>query len=192
MKNLTCFLASFLLLLSGVCYAEPVLDVKTSEPGDGFAIGIPKNWNEKVYDSERGMTYAYWDQTGDAITITVREPSSLKQVLMAIRDGKFSQGQLKKLQKVFSENAPAKRDVYLGIEVISNEKALMQIYLYRHEAVGHVHFLVNTQFDLIKNNKQYQISFSPSRSKSEKDAMTKYKQAYKNTFHPIIKTFFLK
>ena len=185
-------LAPFIIFLSNVIYAESTFDVKTSKPGDGFAIGIPKHWNEKVYASEKGTTYAYWDGIGNALTITVREPNSFEKVLMVIKNDQLNEKQLKELENSFKQRAPLKRSLKLGIEVISNEKALVQSYLYRHETAGFVYFIKNKQFEFIKNGKQYQVSFSPPPSNTEEAAETKFNDSYGNTFYPILVTFFLK
>ena len=191
-KHLIFLLAPFIMLLSNGGYAEPVFEVKTSKPGDGFFIGIPKHWNDKVYASEKGTTYAYWDGIGNALTITVREPNSFEKVLMMIKNDEFNSKKLKELENYFKQEAPLKRSIKLGIEVISNQKALAQSYLYRQETAGFVYFLKNKQFEFIKNGKQYQISFSPPPSKTEEEAEIKFNDSYGDTFYPILVTFFLK
>jgi hypothetical protein len=192
MKRLIIFLAPFIILLSSVVYAESTFDVKISKPRDGFAIGIPKHWNEKVYPSEKGTTYAYWDDIGNALTITVREPNSLKQILTMIKDDQFNEKQLKQLEKIFKRDAPLKQNIKIGIEVISNQKALSQSYLYRHETTGFIYFVKNKQFDFIKNSKQYQVSFSHPPSKTEEAAEIQFNDSYRKTFYPILVSFFLK
>jgi hypothetical protein len=191
MKRLIIILTSFVLFLSSVICAESTFDVKTSRPGDGFAIGIPKNWNEKVYASEKGTTYAYWDAVGHALTITVHKPNSFEKVLMLIKKDQFTENQLKELEHFVKRNAPLKQNIKLTIEVISNEKALVQSYLYRHETAGSAHFIKNKQFEFLKNGKQYRISFSPPPSKTEKSAENKFNDSYGTTFYPILVTFFL-
>jgi len=192
MKRLIILLAPFIILLSSVIYAESIFDVKTSKPGDGFAIGIPKHWNEKVYPSEKGTSYAYWDDIGNAITITVHEPNSFERVLAMIKNDQLNEKQLKELEKLFKREAPLKRRVKVGIEVLSNQKALVQSYVYRHETTGFIYFIKTKTFNFIKNNKQYQVSFSPTPSKTEAAAEIRFNKSYRNIFYPILVTFFLK
>lgn len=101
MKRLLFILVPLLMLSASMGYTEAPLDVKTSNPADGFIISIPKHWNEKVYPTEKGTTYAYWDNICNALTITVREPNSFKQVLTMINDGKFNIKHLKMLENNF-------------------------------------------------------------------------------------------
>ena len=192
MKQLIFILAPLIMLSTSMGYAESPLDVKTSNPADGFIIGIPKHWNEKVYPTEKGTTYAYWDNIGNALTITVREPNSFKKVLTMINDNKFNIKQLKMLENNFKQDAPLKQKLTLSIETISNQKSLAQSYLYRHETAGLIWFSRNKQFEFIKNGKQYQISFSPSPSKTEEAAEIMFNNSYRNIFYPILITFFLK
>jgi len=192
MKRLIIMLATFIIFLPNLIYAESTFEVKTSKPGDGFAIGIPEHWNEKVYASENGTTYAYWDGIGNALTITVRRPNSFERVLIMIKNDQLNEKQLQELENSFKRSAPLKRSLKLSIEVISNEKALVQSYLYRHETAGFVYFIKNKQFEFIKNGKQYQVSFSPPPSNTEEAAENKFANSYRSTFYPILITFFLK
>lgn len=191
MKRLIIILTPF-IFISNIIYAESTFEVKISKPGDGFSIGIPKHWDEKVYASENGTTYAYWDNIGNALTVAVREPNSIENVLMMIKNDQFNKKQLEELEEFFKLNAPLKLDVKLSIEIISNERALVQSYLYRHETAGFVHFMKNKQFEFIKNEKQYQVSFSPPPSNTKEMAENKFANSYSNTFYPILVTFFLK
>lgn len=179
------------MLLSSVIYAESIFDVKTSKQGDAFAIGIPKHWNEKVYPSEKGTTYAYWDDIGNAITITVREPNSFKSVLTMIKNDQLDEKQLEELEELFKRDAPLKRRIKIGIEVLSNQKSMVQSYVYRQETAGFIYFTKTKMYNFIKNNKQYQVSFSPAPTKTEDAAEIRFVESYKDIFYPILVTFFI-
>lgn len=138
------------MLLSSVIYAESIFDVKTSKQGDAFAIGIPKHWNEKVYPSEKGTTYAYWDDIGNAITITVREPNSFKSVLTMIKNDQLDEKQLEELEELFKRDAPLKRRIKIGIEVLSNQKSMVQSYVYRQETAGFIYFTKTKMYNFKK------------------------------------------
>ena len=166
-------------------------DVKTSKPEDKFSIGIPKNWNEKIYPTEKGTTYAYWDDIGNAITIVVREPNSFKRVLTMIKNDQLTEKQVNELEEFIKRNAPLKRQIKVGVEVISNQKALFQSYIHRQETAGHVYFIKGKEYSFIKNNMQYKISFSPAPVKTEDAAKIKFDETYKLIFYPILITFFV-
>ena len=191
MKRLIITLAAFTILLSSVVYAESIFDVKTSKPGDKFSIGIPKHWNEKIYPTEKGTTYAYWDDIGNAITITVREPNSFRLMLTMVKNDQLNEKQLNELEEFFKRNAPLKRRIKVGVEVLSNQKALFQSYVYRQETAGFVYYIKTKAYDFIKNNKQYKISFSPAPAKTEDAAEIKFGESYKVIFYPILVTFFV-
>lgn len=191
MKRSIIFLIPFIISLSTVIYAESTFDVKISKPEDKFSIGIPNNWNDKISPSENGITYAYWDDIGNAITITVRKPNSFERVLTMIKNDQLNEKQLKEIETQFKRDAPLKRRVKVGIDVLSNRKALVQSYVYRQESVGFIYFVKTKTYDFIYNNKQYQVSFSPTPSKTEDAAEIKFNETYKAIFFPILISFFI-
>ena len=109
-----------------------------------------------------------------------------------IQNGEFTEEQINALQNRFEKDAPLKRNMKVEIDILSNQKALVQNFLYKHETAGHAFFIENKSYSFIKNNKQYEISFSPPPSETETAAKRKFDESYRQIFLPILTTFFLK
>ena len=168
------------------------LDVKVSNPADRFTIGIPTTWKEKIYPTETGTSYAYWDGVGNAITITVKKTNSFKELLKMISNNKVSKSQLLELENYFQQEAPEKLYLSLSLETIANHRALVQTYILSHEALEQ-HILIKTRsYDLIKGEKQYQVSFSPPPQKNKKLADYMFDYTYEMFFHDILATLMIK
>lgn len=168
------------------------LDVKVSNPGDRFTIGIPTTWKEKIYLAETGTSYAYWDGVGNAITITVKKTNSFKELLKMISNNQVNKSQLLELEKYFQQEAPEKLYLSLSLETIASHRAMVQTYTLSHDSLER-HVLIKTRsYDFIKGDKQYQVSFSPPPQKNKELADYMFDYTYEMFFHDLLATLMIK
>ena len=167
------------------------LDIKVSHPGDKFTLFVWQGWNEKIYLSDLGKNYAYWDDTGNAIVISTDEPNSFEELLKQIQSGTFPKIDLFKLEQIFRKYAPEKKDLKLKIETLSNQKSLSQTYIDERNSLEYKFFIKTQMIQFLYKGKQYKISFSSAPGRTKEEAVTNFDTAYKSVFKPMLITFHL-
>lgn len=189
-------LALFLLLFSnsvafsaesGISQLQPL----PSDPEDRFAIGVPLGWNSRITASSRGRLYAFWDGTGNALTIDVGTPNSFEQLLTSISENKVSKTKLLEMQRVFRREAPLKLNVILSVSTIANKRTFTQSYIYRHETLGAVGFVSNISHDFLHKGKQYSISYSSPPASTGEAAESIFEISFQRYFKPMLVSFFV-
>ena len=173
---------------SGISQFQPF----PSEPEDKFTIGVPLGWNSRITPSSRGKLYAFWDGTGNALTINVGIPNSFEQMLNSIAENTISKAQLSEMQRVFRKEAPLKLDMKLSINTIANKKAFTQSYIYRHETLGAIGFLRHVGHDFLHGGKQYSISYSSPPASTREAAVATFETSLQRYFKPMLISFFLR
>lgn len=187
----TSFLIVLIIVCANVALAGEKLTNRNSKPNDYFSIGIPSNWNDKIYPSEGGTSYAFYDNKGNAIVITVRTPNSLVGLLKSIERNEISRDKLNDMENNFQKKIPLKRNIKLGIETLSNRHSFVQSYTVRQETLGNVSFMKAATYDFLHRNMQYQVALSAGPSATEEGAIITFNNSWAQYFKPILLTLFL-
>lgn len=192
MKDTIYFMILIVVLFAGrSSFANEENRIFNSLPDDKFSVWVPENWSEKNYPATGGRTYAFWNDMGNAITITVKKPNSFKSLLGMISKNEVSKDQLLELEQYMRQEAPAKLDLRLGIETIASQKAFSQNHITRQETFGVIYYLNSIRLYFLYKGMMYDISFSASVASNKKAARSNMENSINQFFKPILLTFFL-
>ena len=192
-KNIFIFLIIFfsILFFKSSSFANEQIKIINSLPEDKFSIGIPGNWQEKRYPSSTGRIYAFWDNIGNAITITVKIPNSFTELLNKISNNQISHKQLKQIETQFCHEAPSKIDLEISIKKIANKKTFSQNFIIKQETLDTIYYISTTTFDFLHEGRQYQIGISSTPAVDKNNAKINFKNSFRKYFKPILITLFI-
>lgn len=183
-----CLAESKVRKIHNICRLDPFV----SKAEDRFVIGVPLSWKKRINSIDGGNSYMFWDEFGNAFSISVHCPNSFKRLLEDISKNKVSKHQLTELQKKFAKQAPLKMDIRISINTIANRKSLTQNYIYKHQTINIKYYMKNITYDLLYNERQYSISFSARPGATKDEALQNFRVAEKKYFTPMLVSFFLK